>query len=91
MSLFVKLYDLAPDGSLTLVNRLVSPVRIADTSHPVHVNLPGIVHRYLAAHRIQLAVATTDAAYAGSRLPNAITISGGQLHLPLVDGTRVAP
>ncbi|MHB8670575.1 MAG: CocE/NonD family hydrolase [Acidimicrobiales bacterium] len=91
VSLFAKLYDVAPDGSVTLVNRLVSPVRVADASHPVHINLPGIVHRYPLGHRIRLVLSTTDSAYVGSRIPNAVSFGSGQLHLPLVDGTRVAP
>ncbi len=60
---FAKLYDVAPDGSLTLVNRLISPTRVGDVRRPVHIELPGIVHRVPAGHRLRLVLAATDAAY----------------------------
>jgi ABC-2 type transport system ATP-binding protein len=72
--LFVKLYDIAPDGSVTLVHRLVSPVRVTDLSRPVKVSLPGVVHRYRKGHRIQLVVASTDQAYTGSRIENVLSV-----------------
>jgi predicted acyl esterase len=73
--LFGKIYDVAPDGSVLLVHRLVSPIRIADPSQPVHLNLPGVVHRYPAGHRLRLVLAATDQAYVGSRAPHTITIT----------------
>ena len=33
--LFAKVYDVAPDGTKTLQNRLISPVRVADVTKPV--------------------------------------------------------
>jgi hypothetical protein len=71
--LFGKLYDVDPGGTITLVHGIVSPLRVADLSKPVH--LPGQVHRYLAGHRIRLVLASTDQAYLGSRLANTITIT----------------
>ena len=38
--LFAKLYDVAPDGTQTLQNRLISPVRVGDVTKPVDVTLP---------------------------------------------------
>ena len=73
--LFGKIYDVAPDGSVNLVHRLVAPIRIADTFNPVHLNLPGVVHKYAAGHRIELVLATTDQAYVGARTPNQYTIT----------------
>lgn len=61
--LFAKLYDVAPDGKVTLVHRLVSPVRVPDVDDPLHVELPGIVHRFEAGHRVRLVIAASDAAY----------------------------
>ncbi|MEA2683221.1 MAG: hypothetical protein QOK05_1549 [Chloroflexota bacterium] len=78
--LFGKIYDIAPDGTVTLVHRIVSPVRAADLSQPVHINLPGIVHQYAAGHRIQLVLATTDSAYAGSRAVHQLSIYADPLH-----------
>ena len=73
--LFGKIYDVAPDDSVLLVHRLVSPIRIADPSVPVHLNLPGVVHRYPAGHRLRLVLAASDQAYVGSRAPHTITIT----------------
>jgi len=63
LQVFAKLYDLAPDGSKLLVHKLVSPVRVGDVTQPVHIELPAIVHRFPAGHRLQLVLASTDAAY----------------------------
>ncbi|GAC1593715.1 MAG: hypothetical protein NVS3B21_15020 [Acidimicrobiales bacterium] len=78
--LFAKLYDVAPDGTLSLVQRLVSPLRVGNTTQPIHVNLPGIVHRYAAGHRIRLALATTDLAYSAARVANVITVHTDAAH-----------
>jgi predicted acyl esterase len=72
--LFGKLYDVAPNGSRTLVRGLVAPIRVMDTTKPVHLNLPGMVHRYADGHRLQLVLATSDASYIGSRASHALTI-----------------
>jgi ABC-2 type transport system ATP-binding protein len=71
---FAKLYDVAPDGSLTLVHRLVSPTRVADVRRPVHVELPGIVHRVPAGHRLRLVLAATDAAYKNAPVPQPVSV-----------------
>jgi predicted acyl esterase len=60
---FAKLYDIAPDGSKTLVHKLISPVRVSDVTQRVHIELPAVVHRFEAGHRLQLVLASTDAAY----------------------------
>ena len=61
--LFAKLVDVAPDGSTTLVHRLVSPVRVPEVGKPYRIELPGIVHRFDTGHRLQLVLAGSDAAY----------------------------
>jgi hypothetical protein len=91
--LFGKIYDLDASGTATLVHRIVSPVRIADITKPVHINLPGVAHRYAAGHRLQLVLATTDAAYVGSRAPHVLTIAPdpqhpGTLTLPVVSASE---
>ena len=92
--LFAKLYDVAADGNVTLVQRLVSPIRIGKLG-AVHINLPGIVHRYAQGHRIELALATTDAAYISSRAANVISVATsptnpGVLTLPVVTTAAAA-
>lgn len=87
--LFAKIYDIAPDGSKVLKNRMVSPQRVTDTNKLVTLRLPGIVHRFGTGHRIQVAVAASDAAYAGNSLPQPVAImtgptSGSTVGLPVV-------
>ncbi|WP_369147458.1 CocE/NonD family hydrolase [Streptomyces sp. R44] len=89
--LFAKLYDVAPDGTKTLVNRLVAPVRVPDVTRPFTVELPGIVHRYESGHRLEFVVAASDTAYSGNRGIKPVTVvsapeSTGTLSLPLVRG-----
>jgi ABC-2 type transport system ATP-binding protein len=73
--LFAKIYDVAPDGTQTLHNRLVSPVRIADVTKRVHIELPGVVQRIAAGHRIRLVLAASDAAYAGNAAVLPVTVT----------------
>jgi ABC-2 type transport system ATP-binding protein len=87
--LFAKIYDIAPNGAKVLKNRLVAPMRVADTNKLVSVRLPGIVHRFAKGHRIQVAVAASDAAYAGNTVPQRVSVmtgpdSGSTLGLPVV-------
>lgn len=87
--LFAKLYDVAPDGTKTLVHRLVAPVRVPDVTKSLTVSLPGIVHRYEAGHRLQFVVAAGDDAYLGNKGVKPVTITSapghtGVLELPVV-------
>jgi predicted acyl esterase len=89
LQVFAKLYDVAPDGSKTLVNKLISPVRVADVTKSVHIELPGIVHRVVAGHRIQLVLASTDAAYKNAYSVQFVTITASPaalatLRIPIV-------
>jgi len=72
---FAKVYDVAPDGTVDLVHRLVAPVRVFDASKPVSVTLPGIVHRYAKGHRIEFVMAATDAAYKNAYAVQPVTVS----------------
>ncbi|AXI74941.1 CocE/NonD family hydrolase [Streptomyces bacillaris] len=87
--LFAKVYDVAPDGTRTLVNRLVSPVRVPDVTRPFTVELPGIVHRYEKGHRLEFVIAASDTAYFGNRGLKPVTVVSapedtGVLELPVV-------
>ncbi|MCW3064125.1 MAG: transporter ATP-binding protein, partial [Solirubrobacterales bacterium] len=87
LALFLRLEDVAPDGSVTLPHKLVAPVRIADLEHPVHVELPGIVHRFAAGHRVRLVIYGGDLSYRGNVVPGPVTVLSSAarpsvLHLP---------
>ncbi|MGJ5697172.1 CocE/NonD family hydrolase [Streptomyces sp. SID7815] len=87
--LFAKVYDVAPDGTRTLVNRLVAPVRVPDVTRPFTVELPAVVHRYEAGHRLQFVIAGSDTAYFGNRGVKPVTVVSaprdtGVLELPVV-------
>ncbi|MGC4909347.1 CocE/NonD family hydrolase [Streptomyces cyaneofuscatus] len=87
--LFAKVYDVAPDGTRKLVNRLVSPVRVPDVTRPFTVELPGIVHRYEKGHRLEFVIAASDTAYFGNRGIKPVAVVSapedtGVLELPVV-------
>ncbi|MEV7106097.1 CocE/NonD family hydrolase [Streptomyces atroolivaceus] len=87
--LFAKVYDVAPDGTQKLVNRLVAPVRVPDVTRPFTVELPGIVHRYEAGHRLRFVIAGSDTAYFGNRGIKPVTVVSapqdtGVLELPVI-------
>ncbi|MFD3836536.1 CocE/NonD family hydrolase [Streptomyces sp. NPDC058642] len=89
--LFAKLYDIAPDGTKTLVHRLVAPVRVPDVTRSFTVTLPGIVHRYEKGHRLRFVVAASDDAYFGNRGIKPVTVvsspgNTGVLELPVTGG-----
>jgi ABC-2 type transport system ATP-binding protein len=88
---FAKLYDVAPDGTKTLHNRLISPVRIADINKKVHIELPGVVQLWPKNHRIQLVLAASDTAYNGNTLVLPVTVTSNPadpavLTMPRFDG-----
>ncbi|MEV5872851.1 CocE/NonD family hydrolase [Streptomyces sp. NPDC052101] len=87
--LFAKLYDVAPDGTQTLVHRLLAPVRVPDVTRSFTVTLPGIVHRYAAGHRLRFVIAASDDAYFGNRGIKPVTVTSapgdaGVLRLPII-------
>ncbi|MFJ6573152.1 CocE/NonD family hydrolase [Streptomyces sp. NPDC091292] len=87
--LFAKLYDIAPDGTKTLVHRLVAPVRVPDVTRAFTVELPGIVHRYEKGHRLRFVIAASDDAYFGNKGVKPVTVVSapgdtGVLRLPVV-------
>ena len=95
LQLFAKIYDVAPNGSVNLVHRLVAPVRVFDASKPVTVTLPGIVHRFAKGHRIEFVVAATDAAYKNAYPLQPVTVSTSptspsSLTLPVVGATTTS-
>jgi ABC-2 type transport system ATP-binding protein len=86
---YAKVYDIGPDGTVELPWRLISPARIADVTQPVTIELPGIVHRFEAGHRLAVVLAGGDLAYRGSTVPQQVALSTGpgrvqELTLPVV-------
>jgi hypothetical protein len=87
LQVFAKLYDVAPDGTPTLVHKLVSPVRVDDVTRPVRIELPGLVHRVPAGHRLRLVLASTDAAYKNAYAVQPVTVRAD----PLAPATLTLP
>jgi len=90
VNVFAKIYDVSPSGTLTLVNRIVSPSRLSSNGE-VTITLPGVVHQYPAGDRIELVIAATDQAYQGSRAPDALTVTIGAGHPGIVELPVVSP
>ncbi|QDQ94833.1 prolyl oligopeptidase family serine peptidase [Rhodococcus sp. WB9] len=74
---FAKLYDVAPDGTETLINGQVAPMRIVAPGEPVRVTMPAIVHRFDEGHRVRLVVSGGDPSFRGSLVPHQVTIASG--------------
>ncbi|QWF77231.1 alpha/beta fold hydrolase [Amycolatopsis sp. CA-230715] len=96
--LFVKLYDVGPDGARTLPSNTLAPIRVtglpADGSpREVPVTLPAIVRPVESGHALQLSVSTTDQSYAGSTTAAAyrIGLAGAPaVSVPVVPGRAVS-
>ena len=63
---FAKLYDVGPDGD----DRAAAPADLAGrasptSTKPVTIELPAIVHRFEAGHRLVVVLAGGDMAYRG--------------------------
>jgi ABC-2 type transport system ATP-binding protein len=58
-----------------LPHRLISPARVADVNSPITIELPAIVHRFEAGHRLALVLAGGDMAYRGSNARHAVTLT----------------
>ncbi|MFC5138607.1 alpha/beta fold hydrolase [Actinomycetospora rhizophila] len=91
--LFAKVYDVAADGATrTLLGSAVSPLRLpapGPTPTEVDVSLPAVVATLAAGHRLEVAVATTDQAFAAASAPavHRISLAGdGTLSVPTVPG-----
>ncbi|THI96972.1 ABC transporter ATP-binding protein [Nocardioides sp.] len=85
--LFVKVVDVAPDGTARLINGTEAPVRVPDVTEPFTVTLPAIVHEFATGHQIRLVVAGGSVNYRGGLVASPVTISSGAaqtLSLPVV-------
>jgi hypothetical protein len=75
--LFVKVLDVAPDGTASMIHGLEAPVRVPDATEAFEVTLPGIVHRFAVGHRLQLVVAGGSVNYRGGLTANPVLIASG--------------
>ncbi|HWS34507.1 MAG TPA: alpha/beta fold hydrolase [Actinoplanes sp.] len=96
-TLFVKLYDIDPNGTSTLSAGLVAPVRLtglpADIgqAQPVTVTLPAIVREIEAGHTIRITVATSDQSFLTPATPALYTVAvESTVTLPTLVGTPIA-
>ena len=76
---FAKVYDVAPDGSQSLVHRLISPVRVpaGAVDQPVRLRLAGFAHRFDRGHRVRLVLCSTDQTSRNATLADTITVTTG--------------
>lgn len=85
--LFVKLYDVSSGGRRALPGGGVAAIRIPDDmlGQPLRITLPAIAHQVPAGNHLEVAIATTDAAYATPLTPAVLTVaSEGGLIVPSV-------
>ena len=77
--LFAKVWDVAPDGSATLIHRLAAPARIPNAAlgQPVRIKLLGFAHRFARGHSVRLTLCTTDQAYYNNQSPDTVTFATG--------------
>jgi len=96
-TVFVKLFDVDPNGTATLSGGLIAPVRLTGlptditAAQPVTVTLPAIVRRIDAGHLVRVTVATSDQAFLTPPDPATYTVAvEPAVTLPTVIGTPIA-
>jgi len=96
-TLFASLHHLAADGTDTLPEELVAPIRLTGltpgVARRVTVTLPAVVSTIPAGDRLVLTVATTDLAYQLPTDPRSYTIavSGAAVAVATINGTVLRP
>jgi len=86
-TLFVSVQDVSPYGTVRIPGRLVSPVRVSGLGPEgalIRVQLPAAVRDLAAGHRVRVAVAATDQAYA-------VPADARTYRVALVDDTVTLP
>jgi pimeloyl-ACP methyl ester carboxylesterase len=87
--LFVRVQDVAPDGTATDIRTLTAPVRVPNVKVAFKTTLPAFVHRFAAGHKVRLVVAGGSLNYRGGLTPQAVGIQSGStsqvLSLPAVN------
>ena len=79
MVFFAKVYDEAPDGKLTLIHRLIAPVRVpaGAVGEPVNLKFAGFAHRFAAGHRVRLVLCSTDQTSYNAKVADVLTVATG--------------
>jgi ABC-2 type transport system ATP-binding protein len=93
---YVRLEDVAPDGSALLPAEQIAAVRVPADGRKITIGLPGIVHRFAKGHRLRLVVAGGDLAHRGNLVPTPLTVAidpadPSPLSLPVVPAADQAP
>jgi ABC-2 type transport system ATP-binding protein len=88
MVFFAKVYDVAPDGTATLIHRLIAPVRVpaAAVGQPVDIKLAGFAHRFGAGHRVRLVLCSTDQTSYNSKVADVLTVDSAASTFTLPGG-----
>ncbi len=73
--LYLKVADVAPGGTATVVRNLAAPVRVPDVGQPFTVTMPAFAHRFERGHQIRLLVAGASPNYRGNNAPVGVGIS----------------
>ena len=91
--LFVKVSDVAPNGTANLPGGQVAPIRltgVGGAGRDVTLRLPTLAHVFPAGNRIRISLASTDLGYAGPLAPASYSVAldpATALSLPLVQLT----
>ncbi|MDO9408535.1 CocE/NonD family hydrolase [Patulibacter sp.] len=93
---YVRLEDVAPDGSAFLPGEQIASVRVPADGRATTVGLPGVVHRFAKGHRLRLVVAGGDLAHRGNLVPTPLSVKidpsdPSPLQLPVVPDADQAP
>jgi ABC-2 type transport system ATP-binding protein len=75
--LFVRLQDVASDGTASDIHALTAPVRVPDVTRPFTVTLPAFVHRFATGHRVRLVVVGGSVNYRGGLVATPVTVTTG--------------
>ena len=74
--LFAKLLDVGPGGGTPVLPRnQLAPVRVADVTKPVVIDLPGISYQFKKGHQLRLIVSTSNAVNRTNTVAGPVTIA----------------
>ncbi|MFT4188799.1 MAG: alpha/beta fold hydrolase [Aeromicrobium sp.] len=91
--LFLKISEVAADGSVEIVRNLVAPVRVPDVNAPFTVRMPAFAHRFEAGNQVRLTVSGGSLNYRGGVTPTPVSITTGSaeqvLTLPVLTPVEI--